>query len=329
MRAGPRIFIATTILLLMQARLPARSQDVASVTGGQGHVASNTAYAASLAEALNLRHQLPADVPRSSSPPPSITGGEILTSILDVSKPNATIKLSVDISAPGQYKVCAFFLTSPAGTTYFVSGDIRPPGTTSGTVAAGTGDLLTGSDPPAPGVSTMSDELNGYLQPGTYTLTAAEIADYAGNTTSYDASQIATLFNGNTITIVNHNPPDYTPPKIVSADILTRKISRSGSLPTIAIRMTATDDYSGVASLEAIAFTGAPGGSVGPTATAAIPFTKGSLTTFMRIDPTLPTGTYVIEELYACDAAGNCTLDANPNDMQTIFNGKITFEVVN
>jgi len=303
MRQRAPIFIATAILLLAQPPLPARSQDA--------------------------QHQPATDTPRISIPPPSITGGKIITPTLDVSKPNAYIKLSVEISAQGQYALSSFGLTSPSGEIYTVLGEILPPGTTSGTVAAGTSSSLNGGRISGPGGPTTTlNEPVGYLQPGTYTITSAGIEDYAGNTTSYDASQIAALFNGNTITIVNPNTPDYTPPKIVSAAILTRKVSRSAPLPYVAIRMNATDDYSGVASLEAFAITGAPGGGVEPAATAAPPFTKGSLTTFMQVAPTLPTGTYLIDELYACDAAGNCLVDANPTDINAIFKGKTTFEIV-
>jgi len=329
MRDSLPISIGIATLLLAQAPLPARSQQTGQMAGRPGYTVFNRSYAAAQAEFQALQHRLAAHAPSTSIPPPSITGGKILTPALNVSKPRTYIKLSLNISAPGQYEASYVALKSPSGELFSVMGENLPPGTMGGTVMAGTSSLLLGVTLDGTSIQLGSTNLPaGYLQPGSYTLAGAQIMDYAGNTTTYNASQTAALFNGSSITVVNRNKPDYTPPTVVSARILTRKVSRTASQPYVVIQIEATDDYSGVRYLVLGALSASSGQTLSPAGLAAIPFAKGALAAFVQVSPKQAKGTYSITEIAACDAAGNCLLNENSADINTLFGGKTTFEIV-
>jgi len=322
MRQGRSISIGIATLLLAQALLPAWSQERAR----PGYVAFSRSYEAERAQFRTLQRRLAASAPRASTASPSITAGKILTPTVNFSKPRNYIRLSLNFSAPGQYAASYVALTSPSGELFSVAGQTLPPGTTSGSVLAGTSTRIDGEAPSGPGTTVFAGDLPGYLQPGTYTLTEAEIMDYTGNTTKYDASQTAALFNGGSITVVNRNKPDYTPPTVVSAKILTRKVSRSAAQPYLVIQLDATDDNSGVSSIEIGALSGSSSESLANVA--AIPFTNGRLAALAQVDPGQATGIYTITAISACDAAGNCLLNENVADIKAIFGGTMTFEIV-
>ena len=261
-----------------------------------------------------------------AAPPPSLTSGQVLTATINVANPKSLPIIKVAVSAPAGIATCSFLLTSPAGASYVLNGCAEPPGILSGSFEASAGPLFSGVLPTDPsGAAEIANQPSVYLQSGTYTLTAAQLTDWAGNSTSYDASQLAAIFGKPTIAVVNKGTPDYTPPTAVSAQIDTPIVDVSKPNATVKVTVKVTDNYSGVRVVGVSAMLpGVAGAEFSLSGIPAVPTTAGNIVAFDVLPSTTATGTYYITELYLVDAAGNYFI---PTNASAIFGGKITFQV--
>jgi hypothetical protein len=166
-----------------------------------------------------------------------------------------------------------------------------------------------------------------YSEPGAWTVNSLSITSEDGNTISYTAAEIATLFgNDTTIQVTNNASPDTTPPTYGKGKILTPTVSLSAA-PVFAVTVKVADAISGV---QSVSLDIDPPGSTFPSVFASsvldAPVQKGDVIAYTNLGASDPIGTYTIASFSVCDYAGNCVTDSTAAGIQKTF-GATTFQV--
>jgi hypothetical protein len=256
--------------------------------------------------------RLPGTRAQPTAAAPTLVSGKLVTTTLATTAQPATPTIKFKYSAPGLYNYAYFEFYSPSGQIFIVAYAAALPSSASGTV--------TFEDP--------LEYLSLYAEPGAWTLSEATIVDGSFNYTSYNATQLASLFPSVKLKVTNSGVVDYTPPTISSGKIKTKKVSLKSAFPYFEAYLNATDNASGVAF--PIVFISPPGSDFGLSYDVVVPLPKLkgtflSATPVTAFSPT-PTGTWTIVGYGAADAALNYFEDLTAADVQKLF-GTTTFEV--
>jgi hypothetical protein len=243
--------------------------------------------------------------------PPAITAAKILTPSVSVRTAPGYGLFSFTFNAPGYYNYNNFVFTGPSGQEVVAGYAISPPG------AEKTGSIV------------FFNPFSIYTQPGTWTLTLAQIGDLSGNVTNYTGAQLAALFPSLTLKIVNTGPYGRTPPTVTSGKIETPKVSLSSASPFFRATLAATDDLSGVEA--SYIYLNEPDGTAYPGFTLLLQTTQGLKVNAeagaLLNTPGLPTGTWSITGYSVCNVAGNCITVTDTATLKQQF-GTTTFDVV-
>jgi hypothetical protein len=243
--------------------------------------------------------------------PPAITAAKILTPSVSVRTAPGYGLFSFTFTAPGYYNYNNFIFTGPSGQTVDVGYSIAPPG------AEKAGSIV------------FFNPFSIYTQPGTWTLTEAQIGDLLGNVTVYSGTKLAALFPSLTLKIVNTGPYGSTAPTVTSGKIETPKVSLSGKLPFFRATLAATDDLSGIEST--YIYLNEPDGTAYPGFPLILQTTQGlkvNATAGVLLNtPGLPTGTWSVTGYSVCNVAGNCLTETDAATLKQQF-GTTTFDVV-
>jgi len=243
---------------------------------------------------------------------PAVTGGTVSGTNLAVGDPTAypKIKFSYQTGPSGLYTV-NFIFTSPSGQSVYQAAYGEPDYSTAGEHSF---DVIS---PPAL-----------WSQPGTWTLAQVQILDRAGNMTTYDSGQIATLFRSPSYTVVNTGLVDALAPVISAGKLYNTTVSLRGKYPLLRASITASDHGSGL--WLAYLLIQPPGSSYAFYEDVPLPRPKiaeavNADTVFAASDQT---GTWNIVGFAVCDWALNCSGSTKPADVQALF-GTTTFNVTN
>jgi hypothetical protein len=242
--------------------------------------------------------------------PPAITGGTVSGRNLAVGDPTAypRIKFAYRTGTPGLSAV-DFIFTSPNQQAAYYAAYNEPDYSTEGLHS------FDATSPPAL-----------WSQPGTWTLASIQIIDRAGNMTTYDAGQIATLFHTPSYSVVNTGLVDALAPVITAGKLYNTTVSLSATYPLLRASITASDHGSGL--FLAYLLIQAPGSTDGFYEDVPLPRPKISEavnadTVFASYDTT---GTWSIIGFAVCDFAMNCSGSVKPADILALF-GTTTFNV--
>jgi hypothetical protein len=174
---------------------------------------------------------------------------------------------------------------------------------------------------------TSGEGFNIYSEAGVWTLQSINLSSNDGQLISYSGSQLASLFPGLTVNVVNKGTPDITPPKAGKGKILTPTVSLGSTAPYFAARLPVSDSNSGV---QSVSLSIIPPGSNFPSNSAysplAAPVKAGDVTAYATFNASSPTGTYTISAFQVCDYAGNCLYKTSAADIEAAF-GASSFEV--
>jgi hypothetical protein len=147
-------------------------------------------------------------------------------------------------------------------------------------------------------------------EPGEWTLSTVFVADAAGNTLVLNAADVSTL--GFRTALQVKSAPDTKSPELSSIRLSLEVIDTSQEEVTVTLELKATDDLSGVKSIEA-AFTG-PSGEMGPKGSLLYSPARKEVADSVKI--TFPKsserGAWTLSTLIISDEAGN-TLVLSPD----------------
>lgn len=246
---------------------------------------------------------------------PAITSGTVTTDTITIGDPAGYPALTFGFrtDTPG-LNSAIFEFASPDGREIYTALYVQGPYATKGTASFAS-------------TSLMPATLGLYSPPGTWTLQSATLYDWAGNSTTYSAAQLAQLFTKPSFNVVNKGQVDDTPPKILRGRILTQTVSRSAAFPLFKSTITATDAVSGL--YQALVFISPPG-SGGSSIAQQSPMTTPKHTAVVDANTLLsssyPVGVWKILAYSVCDFAGNCTGSGEKSDVLALF-GTNTFTV--
>jgi hypothetical protein len=242
---------------------------------------------------------------------PVITGGSVTPSTITVGAAGEFPSLSVTYSTdtPGLSYVDVEFV-SPNGKTAYGGSYATYYYTQSGNLNF-----------------AIVSPLSLYASPGQWSIAGATIVDNAGNMTSYDASQLKSLFSSLTFTVINSGPTDTAAPKIKSGQLLNDTVSLSAKFPALKATITASNK-AGPGIWEAYVIISPPGNpysyySVLPN---ALPVPAGKNKANNVFGAYSETGTWSIVGYGVCDYAFNCSGSTQDSDVIALF-GTDTFTV--
>ncbi len=244
---------------------------------------------------------------------PSLTGGRVLTPSVDVTKAPGLPELQLAFNT-GTVGIANLQveLSSPSGSHNFFANIVLP------------------SYPPPSGKLVISALLapeavmSGfglYAEPGTWTVSAVELFSQDGQFIYYGGSQIAALFTGPaSVDVVNPGTPDTTQPVAGHGAILTPTVSLSNAQPYAAVKLSATDNLSGV-SYGGVGFSLAenPSTTFSLSGQFDAPKPKGTLVLSYLLPSAQTTGQYSISSYFVCDYAANCLYDNTPAGIAAHF----------
>jgi hypothetical protein len=273
-------------------------------------------------ECLALMLGLALLVPRVVIAQPTIAAGRLGAAAIDVTKPNASPVITLDITGAAQSIAIQF--QSPSGFQgfeEFYSGTGAVNGFTGRVVLQGYGAVSEGS----------GTVLSLYSEPGAWKLTGMNICTAGQSSCSiYSGSSLQALFPRLTFSVVNPNTPDVTPPTASSAVIRTPVISLAKD-PTFLAYVFASDDLSGIDQIQVYAtskdFTNSF--SFGMVQSPVRPVTKGRFSITGQISTGTPPGDYTITALYFLDNAGNSGYITDAATITKIFNNKVVTTITN
>jgi hypothetical protein len=243
---------------------------------------------------------------------PEILSGKIISAVLNVAKAPALPEFSISYKAPGAIDYVSFGFFSPSGQYYSGIFYFYAPSERAGTLL----------------VSEPDYQLNLYSEPGVWTLSYIDIVDDDGSYAFYTTAELATLFPSNTMRVVNTVAPDVVPPTVLTAKILTPKVSAGGVFPWFEAVVVAADNLSGFDYIDLLLQE--PNGDIGYPASeySSAPSRKGAIVVGEDLSYATGSGlgTWTITGYQACDLADNCVTDTNAADVKKLF-GNVTFEV--
>lgn len=302
--AGTAVALLASAAHAQVAGLPRTPQDIRAQT-----VAAQTALRAQWAKRVE-RGSVPA-----TGTEPSLVAGRVLTPSVDVTKaPDVPeVQLTFNTGTVGISGI-QVELMSPSGNHALVAG-INVP-----TYPPPSGKLVIKSLLSSP---FSNGGLGLYAEPGTWVIAFIQFISQDGQVTFLGASQLASLFKGPaSVGVVNPGTPDFTLPVAGHGTILTPTVSLSSAQPYAAVKLSATDNLSGV-------FTGDVGfslpGNPSPTTSFSVygqfdaPLLKGTLILSDLLPSSLTTGAYTINSYYVCDYANNCLYDNTPAGIAAHF----------
>lgn len=255
-------------------------------------------------------------VPTAVLAQPQILSGVLSDTMVVVTKPAASPTVTLTIGGGAQ--TLYFDYQGPSGEPFyqsFYTPNVFPP-----TVK------LQGYLPSAIGGPVYETSFNLYAEPGTWTLVEATVCSGVGvNCSAYTGTQLKSLFNSLTVTVINHDTPDITSPTLKRGEIVTESVSLSHG-PPLEIDIGGTDNVSGIAAVSAGAFNGNYGiGTSSPPPLRRI--LRGSLPSTTSFQQNAPIGTYTVKSVSLTDVAGNSVMVSDPTAIKAAFHGHITFEV--
>lgn len=271
-------------------------------------------HARSEARAAALRQAWRASGHQATSNPPVVKSGEFS------GKPNVTqapdgVSLEVNFTTdtPGLEAIdaCFYSQTSGQGWCELYFSTYGAPPMTSGKVTIEYPDLF-----------------GHYAAAGTWTLEYLEIVDNSGNYSTYDQTQLASLFPSLDITLTNKATSDTAPPMVSTGKVLTPIVHLS-TAPSFGTKLDVSDNLSGVS--QAYVIVCEPGGSTycyDAYADQSSQLLSGEVQPWAFLGSSAPTGTWSIYGYGICDWANNCTFDSNSSDVKSLF-GTTTFKVKN
>ncbi len=252
---------------------------------------------------------------------PSLASGEVLTPTIDVTK------------APGVPAVQVKLRSGTVGADSIIISLASPSGTHTVTASIQVPVYL-----PKPKTDTIKFQVASpfanqgfglYAEPGAWTISNLILQSNDGGFIVYSPAQLSSLFPSIVVNVTNSGTPDVNPPTIGVGKILTPTVSLGGSSPYFAARLPVADDVSGVTIVSlGIA---PPAGStiyVNASSNITLPVQKGVVTIAGMLPAGATTGTYIINSLYACDAAQNCLSEMTSAEIQKAL-GSTTFQVTN
>jgi len=246
---------------------------------------------------------------------PAIISGSVAIATVNVAKSPATPAIRIKFTAPGIFNSVSLTFQSPTGAQWYTTNyGYPPPVAKSGTIE----------------FQSVFGPMSIFAEAGAWTLLSGTICDLNNNCTNYNATQLAALFtNGVSMTVINPGKQDLTPPVIVSGTIVTPSVSASASYPFFEVKLKVTDNLSGVGDLYITLQEpdGTPYGNNG-SANSILPepVLNGSAAGGVLLAATVPTGTWTIAMVQACDLAANCTGYNTPAQIQALL-GTNTFTV--
>jgi len=247
----------------------------------------------------------------ASLAPPTVTGGSVTASTITVGVAGEYPALSVAYTTdtPGLNYVAAEFV-SPSGETAYGGQYVTAYYTQGGTLSF-----------------AITTPLSLYAQPGKWTLSALKLGDNAGNTTTYNATQLASLFKNLSFTVVNTGPSIKAPPKITAGSLLNTTVSLSARFPALQATITASDK-GGPGIYEAYLLIQPPGVPYNEYAVLPNPepIKAGKIKANSVFNAFSPTGTWKIIGYAVCDYAYNCEGSTTDADVVQLL-GTDTFTV--
>jgi hypothetical protein len=261
------------------------------------------------------------------SPPkpgdPVITKGAFVHSVVNVAvapgQPELALTYTVGPSGLGTIVYDFASATTEQTLTVFAEfGNTAP--------ASGTVDLLSlysGSD----AIFGNTGGFTPYAAPGIWNLSEISIYDNADHCTYYESGSVKTFMPHPGITVVNHVAPDTTPPTVSAAEILTTNIKLSAAHPFLRVNMTVADNLSGVQLAGATFSNAAQTYTIQTFSSLVAPVRNNVMETGYELDSSVPTGTYTVTGIEACDVPGNCFDLGQGTELANIFGGKTSFTV--
>ena len=247
---------------------------------------------------------------------PVIVAGAITSAVVDVTRPAAAP--SIDLTIKGTADSISIVLQGPSGqqqNEYFQVTDFPAHTSLRGYSAVGS-------------FGFANNAFSLYTQAGTWSLVNLQICGPSGCAPPYTGAALAALFPSLTFMVRNPNKPDMQAPVVKQGKIETKIVSLASQKP-VKIRVLATDDVSGVASVNITAtLTG------GDASISAAIFqyphparrADGTAESFFPLPPS--TGTYTITNVMCADLAGNTRQYSDPGSINAIFDNQTSFTVV-
>lgn len=243
---------------------------------------------------------------------PQITSGFISTPI---------VALHIPPAVPG---VFFQFATGPTGLAWTEFDFVGPSGQNYAIY------YFTFAAPTSGAVNRLGTtyRFNSYAEAGVYTLVSATIADYVGNTTTYNPDQLAKIFPKLTFYLSNIGDSDSAKPQLLSGKI-TPTVSLSSPRPVFAADLIVSDSLSGVGGASLIL--ASPDGQIytqawgQPGTPIQLPAKLTAAANFIY-ETNFPRGTWTIIDVSISDIAGN-TLDiSDANQIKSLL-GSNTFQL--
>jgi hypothetical protein len=276
----------------------------------------------------------------SVSTMPAVTAGSIMSGPIDVANGPAAPEIEVTFTVDSNtylWSIDAEFVAPTTGQSIVVP--YQTPFGVQGLSSAPGGTTIDIQSPPGFALlHNVGSFFTGYSESGIWTLNSLTITDEAGNSTTYSANQLQTIFSNSTIRVKNTTgyadttTPQVTPP---AGSIINNPpmVSLSSEFPSLGTQFNINGDTGPGTEFAYVCAT--PPGSQQQFCSytnATAPFTgTGPLNGWMCLgdlagcygyvnnNNQAPLGQWEIATVELCDVPGNCFAAPTPSAVETLF----------
>lgn len=262
---------------------------------------------------------------------PVLQSGVIRTRTVDVRQPPAAPAVLLRIS--GQANEVDFAWSGPGGTPLYqifigdvYAGPVQFQGRADDAYAGGPQTIEGG--PPRLDLQDSENQEAAwglYEAPGAWSLTGVRLCSAQSVCNAYTGPVLAGLLPQLGFVLRNSGPVDVRPPRLAQGRIETQAISLSQA-PLLKLSILALDPDSGVGDLSVCAITQTQD-QICLSKVPATPIHKGRAVLSQTLAPGTAQGTYVINDVFARDAAHNEIDLTDPAAIAALFGGQTTFVV--